>query len=244
LTDPYLDPEGEGDAFYSERSIRLPHSFWCYDPTSMEVAEGFDVGPLPALANGYVTFGCLNSFVKVNAMALALWAKVLTSVGRSRFLMLAPKGASRQRVLTSLSNLGVDSDRIEFVDRQSRSNYLRTYNRIDVGLDTLPYNGHTTSLDSLWMGVPVVSLVGKTVVGRAGFSQLSNLGLAHLAADTPEEFVRIAGTLAADLAALSDLRNTMRERMRLSPLTHAQEFVRDIEKCYRQFWRKWCEGDR
>jgi len=240
LTDPYLDPEGESDAFYSERSIRLPHSFWCYDPIAMEVAEGFEVAPLPVLEKGVVTFGCLNSFCKVNETVLDLWGKILLASGRSRLLMLAPQGITRQRVLKRLGDLGVDASRIEFVDRQKRADYLRTYNRIDVGLDTLPYNGHTTSLDSLWMGVPVVSLIGKTVVGRAGFSQLGNIGLSDLAADSPEQFVRIAGELAGDHAHLSDLRKSLRERMRNSPLTQGGEFVRGIEAVYRRMWRTWC----
>lgn len=200
LTDPHLDPPGEGDSFYSEKSIRLPHSFWCYDPIAMHPADELPVAPLPALAAGRVTFGSLNNFRKVTDRALELWASVLKAIPESRLILLAPPGNSRRRVLDRL-----DSRQVEFVDRLERAAYLKIYDRIDIGLDTVPYNGHTTSLDSFWMGVPVVTLIGRTVVGRAGWSQLCNLDLRELAARTPEKFVEIAVALAADLPHLSEL---------------------------------------
>jgi protein O-GlcNAc transferase len=238
LTDPHLDPEGQNDQFYSERSIRLPHSFWCYDPDAMDVAHGFDVAPLPALTNGYVTFGCLNSFSKVNASVLELWSKVLTAVPSSRIILLASQGFAHRKVLKGLS---VDPARIEIIERTSRAGYMRTHHRIDIGLDTLPYNGHTTTLDSLWMGVPVVSLIGNTIVGRAGLSQLRNIGLPNLAVKSQEDFIQTAKSLAEDLPALTQLRAGMRNRMLDSPLTRAKEFTQGVEACYLRFWRSWCE---
>src|SRR5262249_48653989 len=104
----------------------------------------------------------------------------------------------------------------------------------------LPYNAHTTGLDSYWMGVPVITLVGNTVVGRGGLSQLSNLGLERFAATTPEEFVRIARGLAGDLPKLKDLRQGLRRRMKKSPLMDAVGFARGIEDAYRTMWRRWC----
>jgi protein O-GlcNAc transferase len=133
-------------------------------------------------------------------------------------------------------------DRVDFADRQKRHEYLKFYHRIDIGLDTLPYNGHTTSLDSLWMGVPVVTLVGNTVAGRAGWSQLSNLKLPELAATSPQQFVSIAAGLAHDLPRLAELRRTLRTRMEASPLMDAGGFTRDMEAAYRQIWRTWCES--
>ena len=112
--------------------------------------------------------------------------------------MLAPAGLTRRRTANRFAQLGIATDRIEFVGHCPRKEYFELYHRIDVGLDTFPYNGHTTSLDSLWMGVPVITLGGTTAVGRAGVSQLSNLGLGELIAQTPEEFVRIAADLAGD----------------------------------------------
>jgi predicted O-linked N-acetylglucosamine transferase (SPINDLY family) len=234
LTDPYLDPPDQTEQFYSERSIRLPHTFWCYQPHMLEGEDLPEVNPLPALTAGAVTFGCLNNFCKVNPSLLELWGKVLQAVPGSRLLLLAPSGSRRQWVKKILG------DRVDFVDHCPRQAYLDLYHRIDLGLDTLPYNGHTTSLDSLWMGVPVVTSIGKTVVGRAGWSQLSNLGLPELAAKTEEEFVSITAGLAKDLPRLAELRKTLRPRMTASPLMDAERFARDIESAYRQMWQEWC----
>jgi protein O-GlcNAc transferase len=234
LTDPYLDPAGSYDADYAEKSFRLPHTFWCYDPLKREPP----VNSLPAMSNGFITFGCLNNFCKLTDPTLALWSKVLGAIPTSRLILLAPLGLHRQKVLDQLK---VQPDRVEFLAFQPRPQYLQTYHRIDLGLDTFPYNGHTTSLDSLWMGVPVVSLMGKTVVSRAGFSQTSNLGLAdELVAKTDDQFVEIAKKLSGDLNHLNQLRSTLRQKMERSPLMDAERFAKDIEAAYRQMWQTWC----
>jgi predicted O-linked N-acetylglucosamine transferase (SPINDLY family) len=243
LTDPYLDPPGLDDSpsagrAYSEQSIRLQDSFWCYDPQAMDVADAPPAGPLPAQTSGHVTFGCMSNFCKVNDGVLELWARVLKSVANSRLLLLAPLGRPRQRVLETLGAQGIDAPRIQFEAYQPRKQYLLSYQRIDLGLDALPYNGHTTSLDSFWMGVPVISLIGKTVVGRAGFSQLCNLGLREFAAKTPDQFVEIATHAATDLPRLAELRAGLRDRMKQSPLADAARFARSIEAAYVQMWRK------
>jgi protein O-GlcNAc transferase len=239
LTDPHLDPPESGNHFYSEKSLPLPDTFWCYDPLGLEL----DVSPLPAKSNGYVTFGCLNNFCKCNNQVLQLWARVLNHVDRSRMIILCPEGSHRTRVLQSLQRESVSSDRIELVAARPREKYLELYHRIDVGLDTFPYNGHTTSLDSLWMGVPVVTLAGNTVVGRAGVSQLTNLGLTDLIAHSAEDYVRIAAELATDLPRLAELRATLRPRMQASPLMDGAKFARSIEAAYRQIWQTWCDGN-
>jgi protein O-GlcNAc transferase len=234
LTDPYLDPPNLNDAHYSEESVRLPNTFWCYDP----LAEQLTVNSLPALSNGYITFGCLNNFCKVTDATLGLWSKVLASVPNSRLLLLCPPGEHRKRIL---EKLGIEPGRIEFVVFQPRAEYLRTYQRVDLGLDTFPYNGHTTSLDSLWMGVPVVSLMGRAAVSRAGFSQASNLGLANeLVAENEEQFLTLAKTLGSDLHRLSELRSTLRSRMQQSPLMDGKRFARDMEAIFQQIWAKYC----
>lgn len=235
LTDPYLDPPGN-DACYAEQSLRLPDSFWCYAPLSDEPA----VNRLPALERGTVTFGCLNNFCKVNPTVLRLWARVVRAVDGSRLLLLAAAGPYRQRTLDLLAAEGVTADRVSFAAERPHDEYLTFYHAIDLGLDTFPYNGHTTSLDSYWMGVPVVTLVGRTAVGRAGLSQLTNLGLVELAADTPEQFVRTAVGLAADRPRLAELRGSLRSRMQRSPLMDAPRFARGVEAAYRTMWRSWC----
>ncbi len=234
ITDPYLDPPELGDNLYTERLARLPDSFWCYDPDAMDV-RNFEVNPLPAITNGFVTFGCLNNFCKINAKTLNLWSQVLAAVPQSRLVLLAPQGSARDWVLKTLN---VDPARIEFVAQQPRDDYLNTYHRIDLGLDTLPYNGHTTGLDSFWMGVPVVTLIGETSVGRAGWSQLSNLNLSELAARDEAQFVQIAVDWTRDLTRLADLRAQLRQKMQACPLTDAKRFARNIEAAYRRMWRQ------
>lgn len=235
LTDPHLDPPDQHDAFYSERSIRLPETFWCYDPLTADPSPG----DLPATKTGVVTFGCLNNFCKVNDVVLALWAAVLRAVPHSQLLLRVPANSSRQRITTTLQSQGIDADRIRFADHKPRLQYLASYQQIDIGLDTVPYNGHTTSLDSFWMGVPVVTLIGPTVVGRAGLCQLSNLGMTDLAATSADQFVTIATALADDLPRLQEMRRTLRDRLAESPLMNAPRFARAIEAAYRQMWRAW-----
>jgi protein O-GlcNAc transferase len=231
LTDPWLDDGTDAD--YSERSIRLADTFWCYDPLGdYPVAQS-----LPASQNSHITFGCLNNFCKINPATLRLWGKVMRQVPNSRLIMLAPPGSHRQEIPALL---GIDPSRIDLLPTQPRDDYLRTYDLIDLTLDTLPYNGHTTSLDALWMGVPVVTLVGKTVVGRAGWSQLNNLNLIELAAFNESDFVRIATQLAADLPRLAELRATLRGQMQQSPLMDAPRFARNFEQALRSIWREFC----
>jgi predicted O-linked N-acetylglucosamine transferase (SPINDLY family) len=235
ITDAFLDPP-DGPQPYSESSLRLPRSFWCFEPAD----DAPEVGELPALARGTITFGSLNNFLKVNRKGLELWARVLARVPGSRLLLLTPEGPARKFVRDVLAEAGVSAERLEFVGVQPRHAYLETYRRIDIGLDCLPYNGHTTSLDAFFMGVPVVTLVGDRVVGRAGLSQARQLELAELVANHPDEFVEIAVRLARDLPRLAALRSELRARLTASPLMDAPSFVRDLERAYRQAWQKYC----
>jgi protein O-GlcNAc transferase len=237
LTDPHLDPPGETDAHYAERPVRLPDTFWCYDPLA---DNGSEVNELPALSGAPFTFGCLNNFCKVNSAVLVLWASLLRAVPGSRLLLLAPSGKARDLVRTQLEGERVGAERVVFVGRQQRQEYLRTYQRIDLGLDPFPYNGHTTSLDAAWMGVPTVTLVGQTVVGRAGRSLLRNLGVPELVAQSPDDYVDIAAGLASDLPKLAGLRAALRRRMAASPLMDGPRFDRALEAAYREMWRDWC----
>jgi len=236
LTDPYLDPPGQFDRFYAEKSIRLADTFWCYDPLTCEPP----VNKLPALDHGVITFGSLNNFCKTNAVVLKLWARVLHAAEQSRLMLLAYEGLHRQRTMEFLVQEGISAERIVFATPRLRPQYLGLYHQIDIGLDTVPYNGHTTSLDAYWMGVPVITLVGNTVVGRAGLSQLTNLGLPELIAQSADEFVTIAWQLASDVNRLSVLRHSLRQRMQQSPLMDAPRFARNIESAYSAMWRRWC----
>lgn len=245
ISDRYLEASEKDCTVVAQASTRnetvcLIDSFWCYDPCGMEVP----VEKLPGRSAGHLTFGSLNNFSKVNESVLALWARVLVSVSGSRLLLLSPQGRHRLHVLDVLRKGGVTEDRVEFVEVQPRKQYMESYHRMDVMLDSFPYNGHTTSLDAMWMGVPVVSLAGEQIVSRAGLSQLSNLGLPELVAFTEDEYVKIAVELARDIPRLEELRATLRSRMEASVLMDGERFARGIEGAYRVMWRRWCEGRR
>ena len=176
LTDPYLDPPGRDERIYSEESVWLPETYWCYRPP----IKTPPVDALPALEAGHVSFGSLNNFCKVTPPTLAAWGRLLQAVPGSRLLLHAHAGSHRDRVRACLAGQGVAAERVEFVDFQPMAEYFDVYRRIDVALDPFPYVGGTTTCDALWMGVPVVSLAGQTAVGRGGLSILSNVGLPEL----------------------------------------------------------------
>jgi len=242
LTDPWLDPVGAPgvDDQYTERSLRLPDSFWCYDA----LAPGIEVDGLPALAAGragHITFGCLNNPCKLTDATFALWSGVFAALPTARLVLMAPPGAARERLAARLAAQGVDAARVRFVGFQPREDYLRSWAQIDIALDTFPYNGHTTSLDAFWMGVPVPTRAGRSAASRAGLSLLANLGLAELVAHSDAAYVEIVVSLARDPARLAALRAGLRTRMMASPLMDGARFARNMEAAYRLMWRDWCE---
>jgi predicted O-linked N-acetylglucosamine transferase (SPINDLY family) len=239
LTDEHLAPEGRFEQLFTERLVRLPDGYWCYSapPASPDVA------PLPALAAGHVTFGSLNSFAKHNGPVLEAWGRVLQAVPGSRLVLHATGGATGRPSLPShLRRHGLPPDRVDVVDYIARADYLAQYNRIDIALDPFSYNGGTTSLDALWMGVPVVTLAGQTPLGRAGVTILSRLGLTQLIAETTAGYVDAASRLAADLQALSVLRSPLRERLKASSLMDAPAFTRGLESTFRDMWHNYCRS--
>jgi predicted O-linked N-acetylglucosamine transferase (SPINDLY family) len=229
LSDPRLDPPGF-DSHYAEKTIRLSDAFWCYDPLASEPV----VNELPALLNGHITFGCLNNPCKLTDHTIRMWAGAMNALPTARLMLLMSEGSHRKILLDRLDRAGIPPGRVEFANYEPRSKYLQRYHVIDIGLDTFPYNGHTTSLDSFWMGVPVVTRIGPTCVGRAGLCQLHQLRLGDLAADTDSAFVEIAVKLANDLPRLAELRRTLRGKMEGSPLMDAPRFARHIEAVYRK----------
>jgi predicted O-linked N-acetylglucosamine transferase (SPINDLY family) len=236
ISDRYID---HPNVVFRDKTMYMPDSFWCFDPMVVEEVEA-QVNPLPALTNGYITFGCTNNFGKITGLTLDLWSAILSAVPKSRLLLRAPTEQTRQRVLDRIAQSGVGSARIEFATKLPRQQYWELYNRIDINLDATPYNGHVTTMDSAYMGVPMVSLAGGMPLARAGFSILSNLGLCELVAHDPQTYVRIAVELANNLPRLSDLRAILRDRIKSSALMDAPRFTRNIEALYRQAWRQWC----
>jgi predicted O-linked N-acetylglucosamine transferase (SPINDLY family) len=236
LTDPYLDPPGREERPYSERSIHLGETYWCYRPTVQTPPRK----TTPASQAGHITFGCLNNFGKVTAPTLEVWSRLLRAMPEARLLLHAHAGSHRDRVRDFLTRQGVSPDRLTFSGRLPTADYFRIYERIDVALDPFPYGGGTTTCDALWMGVPVVTLAGQTAVGRGGLSILSNVGLSDLVSRDSDDYVRICVELARDRSRLNELRASLRARMERSPLMDAPRFARGIEALYRTIWKRWC----
>jgi len=242
VTDAYADPPGASEARYRERLLRMPCSVWCYCPPADELAEP---GTLPASGSGHITFGSMNGVYKLNPGLLGLWADLLNAVKDARLLLATiPPGSARQRVLRAFAEKGVDTGRIEFVDRLSRSEFRKLHQRIDIALDSYPCNGGATTCDTLWQGVPVVSLAGDAFRARAGLSMLCAVGLPQLVADDAAGYIAIAAGLAVDLGELQRLRTGLRQTMRGSPLCDAPAYTRALEDIYRGIWHEWCANTR
>jgi predicted O-linked N-acetylglucosamine transferase (SPINDLY family) len=238
LTDPYLDPPGSTDADYTEQSIRLPHCFWVFEAPEPSPP----VAPLPAKTIGHVTFGCLNQLAKVTGPALELWGKILQALPGSRLVLQSHPGSHQGTLRDWFEAHGIAGERIEFAPRLSRLEHLRLHQTLDLGLDPFPYNGHTSTLDAAWTGVPVVTLAGRTAVGRGGVSILTNLGLPELIAHSPEEYVAIAVELAGNLDRLGALRAGLRQRLLDSPLADGKRYAADVESALRRMWVAWCDS--
>ena len=184
----------------------------------------------------------MNNPCKLNEPLLRLWGRVMQAVDGSRLLVQAIGQGQRRRIAELFGSMSISPRRLYFVPRVPRLQYLRLYDRIDICLDPLPFNGTTTTCDALWMGVPVVNLQGKTAASRAGRSVLENVGLGEFVANDPDQFVRIATNLARDLPRMAELRRTLRERICRSPMMDAPRFAREMEKAYRQMWQSWCSA--
>ncbi len=238
LTDSISDPADE-PAYYTERLVRLDGAFFCYVPP----ADAPAVTPLPARTKEFVTFGSLNTLAKLNDGVIALWCDVLRANPASRLLVYRDtlKGAVKERFAAQFAVRGIGGDRLQLrSDLPPGQGYIDIYREIDIALDTFPWGGHTTSCEALWMGVPVVTLYGKSHAGRMCASVLAGMGLSHLTARTPDDYVHIATALSGDLDALEQMRTGLRTRMAASPLCDGRAFARKVETAYREMWRRWC----
>jgi predicted O-linked N-acetylglucosamine transferase (SPINDLY family) len=243
ITDSHVDPPGgDADQLSVEKLIRLDPCAWCYRPPEPHPPVA------PAAGERPVTFGTFNAIAKVNEPLIATWSAILREVPESRFFMkagglAAPSAA--QRVRAQFISNGIEAERVELVSHVlAASQHLAAYAQLDIALDTFPYHGTTTTCEAMWMGVPVVTLAGRTHAGRVGVSLLSNLKLTELIAPDREAYVQIAVELARDRKRLASLRQGLRQRMLASPLMNGFDFTRRLEAAYRTMWRQWCDSGR
>ncbi len=238
IADPWTLPESE-EANFTEKIWRLPETRLCFTPPDVSV----EVNPLPALGNGYLTFGCFNNLTKMNDKVVALWAQVLTAVPDSRLFLKSPqfKEVSIQQSVTErFAACGIAPGRLIMEGLSSRAAYLKTYQRVDIALDPFPYTGGTTTCEALWMGVPVLTLAGERFLSRQGVGLMMNAGLPEWIASNADEYVARAVSHARDLKTLALLRSGLRQRVLASPLFDAPLFAHHFERALRKIWQQWC----
>jgi protein O-GlcNAc transferase len=238
IADPCTLPPGQ-EVHFSEQIWRLPETRLCFTAPADDVA----VGPLPALANGYVTFGSFNNLSKMNDTVVALWAQVLNAVPDSRlFLKYQQLGEAsvRQGTRERFAAHGIKPERLILEAYVPRTNYLAAYQRVDIGLDPFPFPGGTTTAEALWMGIPVLTLAGERFLSRQGVGLLMNAGLPDWIATDTRDYLARAVSHASDLQRLASLRRGLRKQVLDSPVFDAPRFARHFEAALREMWRKWC----
>jgi protein O-GlcNAc transferase len=235
ITDAMTDPPVPADDWHCERLLRLPDTQWCFRPFGTPAAPG----PLPACGAGFVTFGSFNNLTKASDTLLRCWVRILVKLPTARLRLTRVRSAQRAAEIVALfGQSGVAPERIEFVAYANDPPYGQQFEGVDIALDNYPYNGVTTTCESLYVGVPVVSLYGRNGVSRSGLSLLGALELAELAASTPEQYVEVAVALASDLSRLEQLRASLRSRFEQSSLRDEKRFAAKFEELLRTAWRE------
>ncbi len=238
LTDQYVDPPQQSN-FGTEIPLYLPHSYFCYEPAPE--AHQVPVNPLPALHNGFVTFAVLNNFVKLNPFLLNLWANLLKRLPQAKLFIKSKNlkdPVTRHHLIEHFIQQDIALQRLILVESVPKmADYLQLYHQLDIALDTYPYNGATTTCETLWMGLPVVTLVGNNHAARMGLSLLSTVGLTDWIAHTPDDYLDICCQLANNLNQLQQIRSQLRSRLQNSPLMDAKTFTRQLEGLYQHCWK-------
>jgi len=242
IADPFTLPAAT-EIYFTERIWRLPETRLCF--TAPDVT--LPVSELPALTNGHLTFGCFNSLTKMNDAVVALWARILATVPGSRLYLKAgqlTQLSMRQNVMARFAGQGIGAERLLLEGFAPRAEYLAAYQRVDITLDPFPFTGGTTSAESLWMGVPVLTLAGDRLVSRQGVGLMMNAGLADWIAADADDYVSRAATHGGDLARLAALRSGLRHQVLASPVFDAARFARHFEAALHGMWgQRLAHGD-
>lgn len=226
------------DDITTEKIVRLPYGYVCYEPPDYAP----EIMPLPALSNGYITFGCFNNLAKVNENVVKLWSELLKRLPGSRILLKTKSfndQETRERYHQLFNRCGIETERVILEGDSRHKDLLAAYNRVDIALDPFPYSGGLTTLESLWMGVPVVTLGGDRFCSRHSLSHLTVLGLKETIARDAESYLSITLNLANDFGNLASLRSNLRCRMAASPLCDGGKFTSKLESVFRSMWQKW-----
>ena len=234
-------PEG-ADAGYQEKIIRLPDGYHLYRP----IPEAPEVGPSPAAANGFVTFGSFNGVQKLSEPAVELWSRILRRLPSSRLRLKAPgfnDEATQQRYRTLFAGHGIGGERLDFAGRTSPAAHMLAMTGVDIALDSFPYTGGATTVDTLWMGTPVITLPGETMGNRLSAGYLSAAGFPEGIARDADDYVERAVGLAVDTPRLASLHATLRTTMAASPLCDETRFVRSFEAACTAIWERHCAGE-
>ena len=239
ISDRHTDPPGETEHLHSESLTLMPDSQWCYAPWYTWAPV-----PVPHVDRPEaLVFGSFNQAAKITDSTLALWSRVLSQLPTAELVVLdVRQTAASQALRRRMEGYGIDGSRVSMVGRVAIGAYFAAIGSVDIALDAFPYNGATTTLDTLWMGVPIVALRGDRGISRGSFSILKSLGAEELIAKTVEEYVDLNVRLALDPAWRKRLRETLRERLLRSPLMDAKGFTSALEARYREMWRAWCDG--
>lgn len=229
---------GYADDVTVERIVRLPDGYVCYAPP--EYAP--EIMPLPAYSNGYITFGCFNNLPKLNEDVIKLWSELLKRIPTSKIFLKTKSfndQETRERYHQLFVNYGVELERVILEGDSRHPELLASYNRVDIALDPFPYSGGLTTLESLWMGVPVITLGGERFCSRHSLTHLTILGLTETIAADAETYITTALILAENLDHLAAMRSSLRPRMAASPLCNGVKFTRNLEAAYRSMWQAW-----
>jgi protein O-GlcNAc transferase len=239
LGDRWVTPDSEV-AQLAETPWRLPDSYLCFAPPALPV----EVGPAPADDGGPITFGSFNNINKLSELTIAAWARVLGDVPESR-LLLKHRMLEDADIATGLcarfTAHGIRAERLLLKGRDPTAEaHLRSYDLVDIALDPFPYNGTTTTVEALWMGVPVLGLKGERFIAHVGESILHTAGLGDWVTSDADAYVAKATAFAADRRALAALRQDLRPQLLASPLCDAPRFARHLETAFHAMWKLWC----
>jgi predicted O-linked N-acetylglucosamine transferase (SPINDLY family) len=238
FSDRHFLPPGQFDRYFTEKLVYLPANvpFQAFESAP-------PVNALPALASGRMTFASFNRLVKINAMTIDLWSQLLRAVPTAELLIAGiPANYPHAQLVAQFAAGGVARERIAFYPRCGMQDYLALHNHVDICLDTYPYNGGTTTVHAIWMGVPTLTMVGPTPAGRQGAAMLGQLDLDGFIAGSAEDFVAKGRSWAENLAALAAVRAQLRSRWQLSPARNPDVIVASLEQALRHMWRRWCAG--